>query len=81
MWDFADSLDIIFFCMSDIITYMYSICHVADNPDLIFVTNNTNIISGEKCGEFSAFNIWQLWGNQKKKFHMTDVEKSEILHI
>ena len=56
--------------------------------DLIFFTN---IIGGEKlqCEEFSAFHVWQLWANQKflhnwkkfKFFHMTDVEKSEILHI
>ena len=60
-------------------------------PDLIFFTNITNIIGGEKlqCEEFSAFHVWQSWGNQKflhnwekfKFIHMTDVEKSEILHI
>ena len=54
--------------------------------DMIFVTNITNIISGEKlpCGESSAFHVWQLWGNQKflhnwkkfKFFHVTYVEKS-----
>ena len=35
--------------------------------DLTFVTNITNIISGEKssCGETSAFPVWQLWGNWK----------------
>ena len=41
------------------------------------------------CGEISAFHVWQLWGNWKflhmwrnfRCLHMTDVEKSEILHI
>ena len=41
------------------------------------------------CGEISAFHVWKLWGNWKflhmrGKFrcpHMTDVEKSEILHM
>ena len=34
-------------------------------PDLIFVTNITNIIVEEKwsCGEISAFHVGQLWGN------------------
>ena len=59
--------------------------------DLIFVTNITNIINGEKlsCGQISAFHVWQLWGNWKflhmwrnlRCLYMTDVEKSEILHI
>ena len=60
-------------------------------PDQIFVTNITNYIRGKKlsCGEISAFHVWQLWGNWKflhmwrnfRCLHMTDVEKSEILHI
>ena len=60
-------------------------------PDLIFVTDITDYICGEKlpCGEFSAFHIWRLQGNKKNLyiwrnficFPMTDVEKSEILHI
>ena len=41
------------------------------------------------CGEFSAFHVWRLQGNQKflylwRNFRclpMTDVEKSEIVHI
>ena len=41
------------------------------------------------CGEFSAFHVWRLQGNKKilymwRNFRclpMTDVEKSEILHI
>ena len=59
--------------------------------DLILVTNIANIISGEKlpCGEFSAFHVRRLQGNQKFLYMwrnficlpMTDVEKSEILHI
>ena len=60
-------------------------------PDLIFVTNLTNQVSEEKlpCGEFSAFHVWRLQGNQKflymwRNFRclpMTDVENSEILYI
>ena len=41
------------------------------------------------CGEISAFYVWQLWGNWRylqmwqnfRCLHITDVEKSEILHI
>ena len=41
------------------------------------------------CEEISAFFVWQLWENWKflhkgrnfRCLHMTDVEKSEILHI
>ena len=52
----------------------------------------SHIIYVEKkfpCGEFSAFHVWRLQGNKKilymwRNFRclpMTDVEKSEILHI
>ena len=59
--------------------------------DIIFVTYITYYIYGEKlpCGEFSAFRVWRLQWNQDflymwRNFRclpMTDVEKSEILHI
>ena len=60
-----------------LLRFEYSSGLTSPHPDLIFVTNITNIISGEKlpCGEFSAFHVWH------KFFRMTDVEKSEILHI
>ena len=60
-------------------------------PDLIFVTNITNIISAEKIVMWRNFSFpcmtivgkWKflhMWRNFRC-LHMTDVEKSEILHI
>ena len=57
-----------------------------------YLSRISRIIFVEKklsCGEISAFHVWQLWGNWKflhmwrnfRCLHMTDVEKSEILHI
>ena len=57
-----------------------------------YLSQISQIIFVEKklpCGEFSAFHVWRLQGNQKflymwRNFRclpMTDVEKSEILHI
>ena len=57
-----------------------------------YLSRLSRIIFVEKklsCGEISAFHVWQLWGNWKflhmwrnfRCLHMTDVEKSEILHI
>ena len=58
--------------------------------DLIFVTNIILLVEKKlSCGEISAFHVWQLWGNWEflhmwrnfRCHHMTDVDKSEILHI
>ena len=64
-------------------TYHYQTSYLSLISQILLVEKRLS------CGEISAFQVWQLWGNWKflhmwrnfRCLHMTDVEKSEIVHI
>ena len=75
--------------LSILIVWKYVLFHFAQTSYLSQVSQVIYVEKKFPCGEFSAFHVWRLQGNKKilymwRNFRclpMTDVEKSEILHI